>query len=75
MCYSALAISLHPAVWVFHLWVPSIDAVSESGESLRAGVPSWKKGRAGAPIQDQLPLWKQSGHWEVGARHYRLYAL
>lgn len=75
MGYFALAISLYPAVWVFYLWVPSVDAVSESRESLRAGEPSWKKGRAGAPIQDQLPLWKQSEQWEVGARHYRLYAL
>lgn len=67
---SHLAISLHPAVCVFHLWVPSMDAVSETGESLRAGVPSWKKGRASAPIQDQLPLWKQPEQWEVGAKHY-----
>lgn len=75
MAYSALAISLYPAVWIFHQWGPSMDAVSETGESLRAGVPSGKKGRAGAPIQDRLPLWKQSEQWEVRARHYRDYAL
>lgn len=55
MGYTALAISLHPVVWVFRLWVPSMDAVSENSESLRAEVPSCKKGGHITPIQYQLP--------------------
>lgn len=75
MNYSAIAIFSHPAVCVFHLWILSMDVISESGESLRAGIPSWKKDRARTPIQDLLSLWKQSEHWEVRVRYYRPYAL
>lgn len=50
MGFPFLDISLHPAVWVFHLWGPSTDADKEIEESLRTEVPSWKKDRTEAPI-------------------------
>lgn len=50
ICYSALAISSHPAVWVFHLWVPSTDAVSERSEFLRARLSP-------ARAEQASPLW------------------
>lgn len=50
MGFPILAISLHLATQVFHLWVPSVDTDNGSKESLRAEVPSWKKDMGEAPI-------------------------